>query len=175
MNDLPQNAMEMKDILPPEDLISTSMPIWIWLLVALLLLVIVFYLFKNIHKKIKAKTMSTEENILQSIPLYKKGLVEGSVSLKEAYFFLSQSLKQFLEEQSHFHATDMTSQEIEKFFKSTSNLTAPLKQELTIFLHYADGIKFAGIKHAPESFEGDSQLLLRFIKDIKNETTGGQS
>ncbi len=177
-------AEELRDIKPPVELPWNYL--FIYLIVAMLYLIAVFFLLKYFMKKRKARP-KTELVRLQSPweiafdqlnELKKKDFLVRE-EFKEYYSCLSDIIRRYMEDRFSIKAPEMTTQEFLFYLRETQLLSGDQKTALKNFLNSCDMVKFAKydptISEAEESF-GLAQKLIEETKGVDapvNTTAAG--
>jgi len=86
---------------------------------------------------------------------------------KEFYFQLSMLLREFLEYQFYFPATDLTFYELQGTLKTISAIDSQTVQEILRFLHFSDKVKFSEKTVDYQRAEEDKHRVFQWFSQLK--------
>lgn len=151
-------------------------PIYLWSLLALLMMTLGWYLFSRLRS---GKPIISRKQTIRQEPPHKRALrrvneiksarLEGSDDQKEYYTLLTETLRRYMSERFGFNAMEMTSQEIVDHLKAEQD---PAKiSELRELFATADLVKFA--RFAADRHVGEMYManVVQFIEDTKQTDT----
>lgn len=171
---LDENASDIRDIVPPVQLIKNYSKLYIIIAIAIGVLAIIgatiFYLYRRKHGKkekipdplLPHEIAYNEFDHLKSLNLIETG------QIKEFYYHLSIIVRHYIEDRFALMAPERTTEEFLAEMLSTDKLAEGHKKLIGDFLEHCDLVKFAG--YGP----GTSEIENAFgsAKRLVDETTG---
>ncbi len=121
---------------------------------ALLVLTILYYVFRKIRQAVRVYRMSPIERALYELEkLLRKGL-PGRGLYKDFYVELTMVVRRYIERQYGVRAPHLTTDEFLREAGTNAKFTQSSLAELKVFLESADLVKFAGLEATPEMADG---------------------
>lgn len=161
----------MTDILDIEEIVVFSLQKWIWFaLILVLVLLAGFFVWRFVRwwferKRLGEERLSPTAKALLEIERLKKQELAQKGELRKFYFFASEILRRYLEEQFNYPALEKTTPEFEHDLGRTKILLPPLAFEAKRLLEEADSVKFASRR--PPLHETDDYLgrLVKIVSE----------
>ncbi|MCP3659231.1 MAG: hypothetical protein GY830_02510 [Bacteroidetes bacterium] len=158
--DIQNNQIDIKNIKP--DIKKSWLNFWFLLLLLPLIGVIIFLYFKK-QKEIQKKALTADILALKKL----RELKHKKLPTKEFYFYLSEILKEYLENRYQINILEKTTNEIFYILKNNNILDRSQLNSLKIFLEEADLVKFAKFIPTQKTTEIHYKYVQNFIERTK--------
>ncbi len=151
-----------------------SVPLWVWLLLAVLILAaLIFYLLRRRKKKKEAeKRLPPYERALFELQQLDQSHLLENRQTKEYYSKLTEAVRRYLEDEVHLRAMESTTSELIhdlelKMDRGELRLSRETIDELKVILQRADLAKFANSRPDIITAKGDRSKIEHVIIDTK--------
>ena len=145
---------------------------WLYIILAIIL---VYYILKKSRKKESEIDVEPAKEILESpwekamrlLDTIKQDRNLGAVDTKEFYTIISFIIREYIENQLHIPALELSSTEIIEYAEKNPSISSALLISLRQILFFTDQIKFAGAAEGDITSDAVVQAVRQFILSTK--------
>jgi len=166
--------LKLKDI-KPVAVITEKTYIPFYAATGILLLAILYFLFKKQKNKKPTDKITIEKKLPAHETAYKKlsELMQKELikkgKLKDFAFELSEIIREFLGERYKFDSIELTSDELINYLKKEPSFNREYLTVINNFLEDTDIIKFSKIETEVKELENLTKLAFKIVNDLKQE------
>lgn len=166
-----EQALDIKEILPPVDM--PGIPWWVWGAGAVALAAVGIWYWRRKRGR-AASAPRTPEPHEVALAALRDLMKEDLLSRGEAKLFylrLSAILRHYIEDRFGLHAPERTTEEFLHDLRTFAGLTEEQKRLLKEFLHHCDMVKFAGYRPTREEIDRTLNTCGQFIAETRPRET----
>jgi len=170
---LPNSAAEMNDILDIEGIVMPQTQIALYVIAGVVLLALLIWLsvrlvkWWNARRKLGEEVLKPLVKALRELDRLKQQKFLERGEFRKYYFFASEILRRFIEEEHGYRALEKTTQEIVHDWESRS---MPFDtQRILNFLNESDQVKFADVVYPMEQMQSLVGVLEKILKDAEKK------